>query len=472
VSARWAGHGSAGDRHGEATVGRRVKRVCNASRGSLTRRQLLALGLAGAGSLAMGRTPYGGRLDFSVPFSLRRLDPHESNDPAAALFAATFAEPLFARTPNGVVYPTLADGLPEFTKDGCVVRLREGIRTGHGRLLTNKDLSWSLQRSLLRGARAVLGPFGEAKRHPEDKYAVIYPSGEPQQIAEALCSPLCAVVPRTFSSQKPDGAGPFVAELNDNRLRLRRSLTAARGPAYLDSIEVQSSSNLAEGLRRFEAGESDLGWLGRGLHAPRKDSKLVDAGMVGWVVLHSGKQAGRWGAPGAAGQLLGRIGAAQLERFGLGVIAQPNATATYGGDECELITRNDSTYMKELGRAVSELLSNGTHKVKLKPVPADELSSRKDSRDFCFLLDVTRALGPSPQEQQLSLLQEANPQLARRAPPLPPGLEGPALVRRVTAPLSLAALGELRVVVAQMPNLQDLGQWELGSAWLRPPRSS
>src|SRR5690606_32537290 len=98
---------------------------------------------------------------------------------------------------------------------------------------------------------------------------------------------------------------------------LTRNPYAARGPAFLDQLEVRSARDLADALRQFEAGQCNLGWFGRGLHEPRAGSAMVDAGHAGWVVLHSGVHAGKWGQPGIVPSLLATLDPAVLDRFGL-----------------------------------------------------------------------------------------------------------------------------------------------------------
>ncbi len=420
-----------------------------------------------SGALAMGRTPVGGRLRLSVPWSLTRLDPHDQNDPAAAFFAPAVAEPVFGVDARGRIYPTLAAELPQKTKTGCVVRLRPGLRSTAGRAIDNRDLTWSVARARRFGASALLAGLPNPKRVPGDALAVSFDSATPERVLGPLASPLCALLPRAFGPQEPDGTGPFRARLHDGLLELSRNPHAARGPAFLQSIEVQPARDLAEALRQFESGEVDLGWLGRGLHGPRKDSRLVDAGRVGWVVLHSGSQAGAWGAPGAAAGLLASIAASRLERFGLGEVGRASSRHAYAGPDCELLTREDSSYLVELARSLSELLGSDGHRIRLVTASAEVIRKRKRSRDFGFLLDMTRSLGPELSHLQLSLLQEASPELARRPPAIPQGMNRSVLVQRTTAMLSMAVVGELKVVVGKAPQLHGVEGWQPGDFWLQ-----
>jgi peptide/nickel transport system substrate-binding protein len=416
----------------------------------------------------MARTPTTGRLRLALPWGLGQLDPHDPNDPAAAFFGQAIAEPLFAKDPSGRPYPALAADWPKLVGDRSVVTLRSGLRSSVGRAIDTTDLLWSMQRATNLGARALLGPFGAVRAEPDAAPSVSFPTTNPSALAEALCSPLTVLLPRAFSPKRPVGTGPFEAKLSAGRLLLERNTFAARGAAFLQRIEVESTADLGEALRSFEAAEVDVGWLGRGLHSPRRDTKLVDAGAVGWVVLHSGKDAGSWGAPGVAAQLLSSIPRAQLERFGLGVGGRPPRQTPYGGPPCELLVDAGANYLIELGKTLCDLLSRPGHEVSLTPLERRALQQRKRAKDFAFLLDLTRSLGDSSTERQLSLLQESDPALARRPPQLPARITEAELLERVTATLNLAVVGTLRVIVALAPTAHGLEQWQLGDAWLAP----
>jgi peptide/nickel transport system substrate-binding protein len=318
------------------------------------------------------------------------------------------------------------------------------------------------------GAKPLLGDLPPPKVVPGEALTVMFPAAEPKRLAEALTSPLCAIVPRSFNPEAPEGTGAFRARLAPRRLVLSRNPWAPRGGSYLDEVSVETAPDLAEALRQFEAAEVDVGWLGRGLHRPRAGSILIDAGDVGWIVLHSGRSAGRWGAPGAAAQLASGIENSALERFGLGRVQHRSASQGYAGPPCELLARDDSSFLLELGRSLTALLSRPGHEITLSPAPPSVVQSRKRAGDYGFLLDVARCLGPSTREQQLSLLHEADPRLGQHAPAIDPNLDSDALIVATTATLSLAVVGRLRVVVATLPNLHGLASGRLGDTWLDP----
>ena len=67
----------------------------------LARRAFLSLLVASRAASALGRRPYGGTLRLLVPWGMSRLDPHELDDPIAALFAHLISDPIFALDAGG-----------------------------------------------------------------------------------------------------------------------------------------------------------------------------------------------------------------------------------------------------------------------------------------------------------------------------------------------------------------------------------
>ena len=51
----------------------------------------------------------------------------------------------------------------------------------------------------------------------------------------------------------PDGTGAFRADLKGGKLTLTRNTNAARGAAFLESIEGESAAGLNASLRQFES---------------------------------------------------------------------------------------------------------------------------------------------------------------------------------------------------------------------------
>jgi peptide/nickel transport system substrate-binding protein len=270
----------------------------------IARRAFLSTLLATNASFALGRRPYGGTLRVLVPWGMNRLDPHELDDPIAALFAHLTCDPLFGIDSNGRAYPTLARALPDPIPNGARVRLRPGLVSAQGRALSALDLKTSIERTQRRGGAALFSNISALKRVPGDALALDFVGGRPEDLAVRLANPLAALLPSTFTPLDPDGTGPYKARLGQGELVLRRNDNAARGAAFLDAVEAHTVTDLSDALRAFENGNVDVGWLGSGLHQARSGAIPFVGTAYGWVVLRSGKKPRQWSAPGVAQQLI------------------------------------------------------------------------------------------------------------------------------------------------------------------------
>ncbi len=277
------------------------------------RRFLAALGALAAApflprpAAAMGRTPLGGRVSFHVPWPTGSLDPHDLRDPMAALFGLAVADPVYAVDVTNMPYPALAAAMPTREAGETVVRLREGLRTARLAPLDARDLVFSIERARARGASALLADIPKPLLKKGEPLGAVFGSVEPVHLARALASPLCALLPRRFDPAAPDGTGAFRADVSPAGLILTRNNLAARGPAFLDALEVLPAEDLKTSLRAFEAELDDLGWLGMGLHDGRKGAVRFDLGRAAWVVLVAGPEAGPAAVPGAAQRLVDAI---------------------------------------------------------------------------------------------------------------------------------------------------------------------
>jgi peptide/nickel transport system substrate-binding protein len=435
---------------------------------TLTRRALLT-GLCSSALVApfavqpaqaLGRIPHGGRLKLALPFGLTQIDPHDLNDPLAALFGPCLFDTLFALDPAERSYPALAAGPVEAVPGGLAVQLRPGLLDSRGQRLTSADLEFSLRRAASKGAFALLHPFGRPARDRKNKDLVVFPKGSPGALSAALSSPLTAIVPRNFERAKPEGSGAFRARFSDGNLSLSRNLNAARGAAYLDAIIAEPARDLTDALRRFEAQEVDLGWLGRGLHHVRAGSQLFEGPLLGWLVLHTGKRLGEWGAPGVAQTLLQGLEPAQLERFGLSVPTAGGQAVRYDGPSVDLLTRSDAPHLLELGQTLAQLLAPAGN---LRPHAEEPETLRKllDSGDFDFALELVRSLGPTRTQQHLALLSAADRSLALKPPALPASAQGLNLALHATRATRTGIVGTFRVVAARTPEYAALENWDL-----------
>ena len=106
----------------------------------------------------------------------------------------------------------------------------------------------------------------------EDGRTLYFAMKDPARLKTALSSPLVAMLPMSFDPTTGDGTGAFRYGVSGTTMTLTRNRFAARGPAFLDEVVVGAASDMSAGLVAFEAGSDDIGWLERGLHAPRKGS--------------------------------------------------------------------------------------------------------------------------------------------------------------------------------------------------------
>jgi peptide/nickel transport system substrate-binding protein len=430
----------------------------------LSRRAFLASQAATLSSVALGRTPYGGRLRLTVPWPIASVDPASLSDGFSALFSGALFEPLYAADASGNPYPTLAEALPTKQSDGCRVKLRPGLETAAGRALTGADVVATLARARARGAVGLLGDIEAPTLDPRDPLSISFAKAAPELVARALTSPLLALVPRGFSPVSPDGCGPFKIELGRGRALLTRNESAARGPAFLDAIEVSSSPDLADLLRGFEVGQTDVGWFGSGLYRAVKDATAFDGPRYGFAVLMAGRAAGAWGAPGTLQSLLDAIPAAQLSHLGLrGLPTQALGSPAWGGPATSIAVLSGAPQLIAVARAVAASLSTPGHELTVLEKSAEELANLQSSRQFGLLVDCVRAPSAAPRELELSLRSAASPETARRAPKT-----APVAPRELGRQLTLGVIGDLTVWGARRASFVGIEPWQLGSVFVRP----
>ncbi|HVY28692.1 MAG TPA: hypothetical protein VHB79_19180 [Polyangiaceae bacterium] len=429
---------------------------------ALARRAFLLGSSLSALAAAMGRTPYGGKLRLAVPWPVVGLEPASLSDGFAALFSSAVFEPVYALDVAGNPYPTLAEALPEKSGDGARVTLRQRLKTAAGRELGSADLLASMARARARGAAGLLGEL-EQPAVAGGALSVLFPRSTPELVARTLASPLLALVPRNFSPLAPDGCGPFKVQLARGRAIFNRNPNAARGPAFLDSIEVSSSSDLAELLRGFEAGDTDVGWFGSGLYRAVKDAVTFEGPRYGFAVLLAGKAAGAWGAPGTLQTLLDAIPAQQLTHLGLrGLPASASGSATWGGPATTIAVLGGAPQLVAVARTLAAALSSPGHELTVVEKTVEELQGLQASRQFGLLVDCVRAPSAVPREVELALRTAASPEAARRAP-----RTAATTPRELGRQLPLGVVGELAVWGARRAAFNGLESWQLGSVFAK-----
>ncbi len=425
---------------------------------------LAASTLAPRDSAALGRKPYGGALALKLPWPLDGIDPHAVDDVVAALFGAAIADPLFALDALGRPYPALAAQLPEPVPGGTRVVLRPNLVSGRGVPMDARDVLASLARAARSGGAALMAPLGKVTSDPTDPLAFVFSHADPVFVAEKLASGLTAVLPRAFSRTRPDGTGAFVADIGRDRIVFRRNPNAARGAALLDRVEVRAASDLKDALRSFEAGEIDLSWLGEFLHKPRPGAVKFDAGVLGWVVLRSGKDAGVWGAPGVAQKLIDSLPAGRLSHLGLSNSAGTGqGDPAWGGDAAEIVVVDGAVHLEHIAREIAAIFSRPGHELRVASRPRAEVDYRRQRGRYGLMLDFARPVGTGPSAAQLGILTAENPKLAMK-----PVVTASGNPRDVSATLSLGVVGLLRVSGAHVGSLRDLGALDWGATWRKP----
>jgi peptide/nickel transport system substrate-binding protein len=432
--------------------------------GSLSRRALLASLASSAAASAMGRTAYGGRLRLAVPWPITSLEPASLSDGFAALFAGAAFEPLYALDAAGNPYPALAEALPSKLEGGCRLALRPGLKTAAGRALSGADVLATLARARSRGAAGLLGELESPSVDAKDPLGVVFPRGSAEAVARVLTSPLLALVPRGFSPLTPDGCGAFKVELRPGRAVLTRNPNAARGASFLDAIEVTAVSDLADLLRGFESGATDIAWFGSGLYRAVKDALPFEAPRYAFAVLMAGKAAGAWGAPGTLQTLLDAVPAEQLSHLGVrGLPTQPSGSRAWGGPTTTIAVLANAPQLGAIARALAATLSTPGHELSVVEKTAEELAGLQNSRQFGLLVDHVRAPTAQARDLEIALRTAASPEAAKRAP-----RTATLAPRELGRQLPLGVIGELSVWGTRRAPFVNLEAWQLGGVSFRP----
>ena len=394
----------------------------------------------------------GGTLSFRAPWPVTAVDPHRLDDAGAMFFGRALFDTLFTLDPNGAVVPSLAETLPEPCPEGVRISLREGLRFHHAGPVSPRDVLQSIERVRAKDGRGWLEPLGTLRIGPAG--TLIASTRSPERAARLLASPLTAVVPQRFVPEEPDGTGPFAVPRPRAAgiLVLSRNATAASGPAFLDRVTVASAPDLAASLRAFESGEDDLGWLGLGLHEPRRGSVSFDAGVVGVAILRTGSLGQRWDAPGVAQRLADGVDPSALAHLGVLPEWSVDPSDGWGGSPSSLLVRDDSPWLLELARAVAAALSRPDHELTVRPLPPKDFADARTSRSFALAVDVVRPFDGTPFGASCALTSaddlSRGVELARHPP-----LGTPPPLRSATRLLRVGVLASIHVSGGHLPDL-------------------
>jgi hypothetical protein len=384
-----------------------------------------------------------------VPWPLGSIDPHRLDDVAAAILGSALFDSLY-ETSNDHVIPALAEAMPESGADGTRVRLRGGLLTARGRPMIAREVVASIARARTGDGRAWLADVPVPRR--VDDLTLHFGSVDPTKLAATLASPLCAIVPVSFSPDAPDTTGAFAVSHDGAALAFERNARAAMGPSLLDGMTVRPAADLAESLRSFEAGTDELGWLGLGLHDPRTGARSFDAGPVAYALLRTGHDAGAWDAPGVAQRLADGISPSLLAQLAPGPSWTVQPDQGWGGPPCEMLVRDDSPYLVELARAVAAALSRPSHEVTVRSVATQTMRERRVSRAYTLAVDVVRPFMPGLLGTLAALATTDNPDLAFDAVRHPPHVADlPA--RTITRTMRVGVVAEIHVQGGRVPDL-------------------
>jgi hypothetical protein len=352
---------------------------------------LLTIGSLTSPAMARGRRPYGGSLSFRLPWHVGPVDPYALDNFPAAAFGSALFDGLFTIATSGAVRPALAEDEPHKVGGTTQVRLRSGILTARGHALRPTDVLASLRRAKSRTAARLLADVPLPR--VVDGHTVSFARIDPKALARRLASPLAAITPAHFDPRTPDGTGPFLASLSGRTLRLTRNPRAALGPGYLDEVVAHSASDLGSSLRAFESGGDDLGFLGMGLHEPRKDARPFDAGLIGWAVLSTGELLGSWNQIGSAQTIADSVPHAAVAHL-TGGAAWETRPQPWTGPSTEVLVRDDSPWLQELAGIVAATQTSPGHEVRVSSLGERDLLARVAGRRFGLALQFVRALHP------------------------------------------------------------------------------
>ncbi len=432
----------------------------------LSRRGFLAGAASSSVAGAMGRTTYGGRLRLAVPWPIVSLEPASISDGFSALFASAAFEPLYGIDSVGNPYPALADALPNKFEGGCRLTLRSGLETATGRGLSGADVVATIARARSRGGVGLLGELETPRVDAKEPLSVVFAHAAADAVARTLANPLLALVPRNFSPLAPDGCGAFKVEISRGRALLTRNPNAARGPSFLDAIEVTAVNDLAELLRGFEANQTDVGWFGTGLYRAVKDAVAFETPGYAFAVLMAGKAVGAWGAPGTLQALLDAVPAPQLSHLGVRALpTQPSGSAAWGGPATTIAVLTNAPQLLAIARTLASTLSRPGHELTVVDKTPEELLGLQSSRQFGLLLDAVRAPTAAARDIEMALRTAASPEAAKRAPRT--AVQSP---RELGRQLPLGVIGELSMWGARRAPFIGVEAWQLGAISMRADR--
>lgn len=390
---------------------------------TVDRRTLLSLLVcAGTQTLSLSqaraarRARYGGSSELHLPLNLNRIDPHDPHDLATTLLGEALFETLYARGPNGSIYPTLASGLPTLSGNRTVVELRPQLKFSSGRSIDATEVTSALRRAAAYSpALTSLGGVDTVRGAP---LRLSFPQKDSKILGELLSNPRAAIVPSDFSPGAPDTSGAFQATQTGVTLKLVRNPLAPRGGAFLDEVIVKSAT-LSDCLRAFEAGRSDLGFLGAGLHRERQGISRFRLDPVGLALVVPGTRLRTQLAVGSLHEALARLPEGPFNA--LGVERPRHSARRWNGADSELLVPQDEPWLSALAEEVESAWSAKGHAISVRRVPTTKLAQLRKSGQFDLMLQFLSTCGMAEADTTSHLFQldgRAAPRGGRTLSPL------------------------------------------------------
>jgi hypothetical protein len=212
-------------------------------------------------------------------------------------------------------------------------------------------------------------------------------------------------------------------------------------------------------LRTLEARTSDLGFLGKGLHQERKDSRPFQLPEIGKVLLVPGKGLASFARPGVLQNALDYLPFAPFQA--LGVEMQRHEGRRWSGPPFTLSVNKNEPWLEAIGDELTQIWSRPDTPVRLLALSQTELKEQRKSGEFgAQLIALTTAGLPSTlTTQELFRLDGRPPPRGGRA----------ITAQEAGRQLSLGVLGALKPHGAIDPRLNDFisaGYFDLSETWV------
>lgn len=396
-----------------------------------------------AKAVAKRRPRYGGASRIFLPLDLTSIDPHDPHDLSATLFGEALFETLYARSPTGSSYPTLASGLPSQSQGRTFVELRPQLAFASGRKIDAQQVVLSLRRSM--AASPTLKDLGSVATVQGAPLRLSFSQKNPKVVLSLLTSPRSAIVPSDFSPSAPDACGAFRVSQTGSTLRLQRNPLAPRGGAFLDEVVIHRAT-ISDCLRAFEARRSDLGFLGAGLHRERQGISRFRLNPIGLSLLVPGARRRTQMPVGGLHEALARLPDGPLAA--LGVERTRHNPQRWSGGDAELAVSQGEPWLIAIADEMRSAWSAKGHVLTVRALPKAQLVQLRKSGQFDLMLQFLGTRGIPEAETTTHLFQldgRPPPRGGRTLSPLESGRQ-----------LSLGVVGALTPRGATSPEFRNL----------------